>query len=106
RLGGCCGEPRACSQRNRRSGAQRLDAAALAAAAYGPVVVDTDVPAFGGAAGASVIDAPVENNSRADAGAERSVEHVAKSDARTPDRFRERCGVRIIVDFGANVEDA
>src|SRR6202030_3415038 len=85
---------------------QCFDAAALAAAAALPVVVDADVPAFGGASGAPVINALVENNARADAGAERGVEHVAKSDARAPEGFGEGRGVRVIIDFGAHVKDA
>ena len=74
--------------RDSSPGGIHLDAAALATAATGAVVVDADVPAFGSAAGAAVIDVPAKNNSRADAGAERGVENVAKSDACAPDCFR------------------
>jgi hypothetical protein len=52
------------------------------------------------------IDAPVENNSSADAGAERCVKDVAKSHACAPDRFRQRRGVRVIVNLRANLKKA
>ncbi len=52
-----------------------------------------------------MIDVLVENNSGADPGAQRGVEHVAKSHARAPDRFRQRRGIRIIIDLCADVKD-
>jgi len=64
------------------------------------------VSAFRGTAGAPVINAAVENNSRPDPGAERGIEHVAKSHARAPDCFGQCRGIRVIVDLRTNVEGA
>jgi len=64
------------------------------------------VAALCGAASPSVIDAPVENNSGADTGAERGIEDIAKSDACAPDGFGESGGVGVVVDFRSHVEDS
>src|ERR1035437_4412816 len=52
---------------------QRLDATALPASAAVSVEVDGHVAALGRATGAPVVDLPVEDDPRADTGAERSV---------------------------------
>src|SRR5215471_9493282 len=91
---------------NCRTGTQRFNTAALAAAAARTAIVDAEVSAFGGASGASVIDALIEDNSGADAGAERGVEHILKADACAPDGFGESGGVRVIIDANAEPKGA
>src|SRR4029077_3269749 len=51
-----------------------------------------------------VVDAPVEYDSGPDARAERGIKHVAKTYASAPDCFSESRGIRVIVNFRANVE--
>jgi hypothetical protein len=67
---------------------ENLDAAALAARAKRTVGVDAHVAAFGGGPRAAVINAAVEDDSRADTGADGGVKNVAKAASRAPFCFR------------------
>src|SRR5260370_2428850 len=94
------------TERDRRSRTERFDASAFSAAAARAVVVDADVPAFGSAARAPMINVAVANNSSAHARAQRGVEHVAKANACAPDRFPHCPRVRVIIGLRANATSA
>ena len=84
---------------DRRAGRQRFNATALAAAAERAMVIDDQVPGFGGCARASVIDAAVKENSRADACADAGVKHIAITAAGSPERLGKACGLGVVLQF-------
>ena len=89
---------------DRRARRQHFDASSLAAAAARSVVVDADVPAFGGRPGASIVDAAVKKYARSNSRADACVKNVSIAPPRAPQSFRKRGGVGIVVDLnGATV---
>ena len=97
--------PRA-RKRDRRTGGQGFDAAVFAAGAARTPVVDGHVPALGGASGASVMDLAVQDDARADAGAEGGVEDVGVPSSRAPQDFGESGGVGVVIHLRGDTEDA
>ena len=76
-----------------------FDAAAFAAAAVRAVEIDGYVAAFAGRAGAAVVDAAIEDQACADAGAERDVENVFVACAGAPGGFGQRGGIAVIAQL-------
>src|ERR1700683_2718768 len=83
---------------NCRAGSQGFDATQFAAFTAWPAIVDSDVTALGCGSCAAVIDAAVEYNAGADAGADRCAENVAITAPGAPDGFSQSRGVAVVID--------
>src|SRR2546428_36420 len=86
-----------------RSCCQGFNAAALPTVTRWSVAVDSDVPTFRCRTGPPMIDTPVKNNTRADAGSNACIENIPIAAPRAPLRFRQSCRVGIIVDSHLHV---
>src|SRR5713226_3762845 len=86
-----------------RSCRQGFNTAPLPAVAPWPVAVDSDVAAFRRRTGPPMVDTPVKNNPRADAGSNARIENISIAAPRTPFCFRQSCRVGVIVDFHIHV---
>src|SRR5512133_252325 len=76
-----------CSARDRGTRRQRFDAAALAASAQRTVVINADMASFRGSTGAAMMNPAVEDDSAADARANRHVENETVSACCSPQRL-------------------
>src|SRR5437879_1198358 len=86
-----------------RSCCQGFNATALPTVTPWSVAVDPDVPAFGACAGSPMVDAPVKNNPRADAGSNVRIKNISIPAPGAPFCFRQSCCVGVIVDFHVHV---
>ena len=84
---------------DRPLGRDRLEAAAIAAAADDAVRVHLDVTDLAGEAGGAVVEAPADDEPGADAGAEADVDDVGEAAAGAEGRLGERAQVRVVVDL-------
>ena len=75
----------------------------LSAVACWSVTIDSDVAALRRRTGPSMVDTPVKNNSRADAGSNARIENISIAASRAPLCFRQSRRVGVIVDFHIHV---
>src|SRR6266581_509825 len=86
-----------------RSCCQGFNATALPTVTRWSVAVDSDVTAFRRRTGPPMVDTPIQNNPRADAGSNARIENISIAAPRAPLCFRQSCRVGVIVDFHTHV---
>ena len=92
--------PCAAAQRfeHRLGAGERLEAAAVAAAAHRPGLVDRQVAELARRAGEAVVEPPAEDEAGTDAGRRLHVDDLARAAARAPHDLGQRAQVRVVLD--------
>ena len=88
-----------CASGNGSARAQGFEAAAIAAVALGSVAQDGHMSEFAGISVAAAVDFAVDDDARANAGADRVVDDVATVLARAKSKFSQCAHVGIVVDY-------
>src|SRR6185312_9515416 len=104
--GSSCNKFGARSFGDRRTTRQNFNASRLAASANGPAVVNADVAALARRPGASMIDAPDEDDSGADTGSDSHINNIVVPAPGAPPDFRQRRRICIVVHLYRKIAPA